>query len=545
VASPTDLSSPTAPRAARRRGGAPGTLRAAAAVIAVLFAAPLAYLLVRNVTDGAYWSALAGATTLGPLLRSLLLATLVSAGAAVLGTGAAWLVARTDVPGRRWFRLVLPLPLVIPSFIGAFSLIAAFAPGGLLVRLLSPLGIERLPEVRGLVGATVVLTLLTYPYVYLPVAARLAQLPPSFEEAARLLGRRPRDVFREVVLPQLRPAILAGTLLVFLYVISDFGAVQLLRYDTFAREIYVAWKSFDLASGLALSLNLGLLAVLVVVLERITGRRSLAVSSSRSLRGLQQPLGRWRPAATIALGALVTGAFLAPITVLAYWALRGILASSDRASLLASDPSALLVPMLTTARVSVVAALVAVVAVLPVAYLAIRFRSKVGEAASTVVVAGFALPGIALALALVFWTLRTGVLGGLYQTETLLIFAYVVHFGAQALRAAEVAVTSVPRRLDDAARALGAGRLRRLVSIDLPLMLPGLAAGAGLVLLSTMKELPATLLLAPNGFQTLATRIWADVESAYLADASIASLVLVALSGVLTWSLVIRRSDAL
>lgn len=531
--------------AAPGRDGASTGLRVTAALVGVLFAAPLLFLLVRNATDGAYWSATLGTTTLRPLWRSLVLASMVSAATAVVGTAAAWLVVRTDLPGRRFWRLLLPLPLVIPSFIGAFALIAAFSPGGLLVRLLAPLGVTTLPEVRGLWGAFVVLTLLTYPYVYLPVAARLGQLPPSYEEAARLLGRSPTTVFREVVLPQLRPAVLAGTLLVFLYVVSDFGAVQLLRYDTFAREIYVAWKSFDLETGLALSLNLGLLALLVVVLERIVGRGTRDVSTERSERGLVLPLGRWKAAATSAVTALLSLALLAPVAVLTYWAVRGLTSESRFASALANDPGALLLPMVNTARVSVVAAVVAVIAVLPIAWLAIRYRSRVGTTANVLVVAGFAVPGIALALALVFWTLRAGPLRGLYQTETALILAYVVHFGAQSLRAAEIAVTSVPTRLGDAAQALGAGRVRRLATVELPLMLPGLAAGGGLVLLSTMKELPATLLLAPPGFQTLATRIWADTEGAYLADASIASLLLIVLSGTLTWFLVIRRSDAL
>jgi iron(III) transport system permease protein len=162
-----------------------------------------------------------------------------------------------------------------------------------------------------------------------------------------------------------------------------------------------------------------------------------------------------------------------------------------------------------------------------------------------VIVGGFALPGLVVALALAFWTLQAPwPLAALYQTQALLVFAYVVHFGSQALRAAQVAVAAVPGRLDDAARTLGAGRLRRLRTVELPLAAPGLLAGAGLVLLSTMKELPATLLLAPPGFETLATRIWNATEDAFLADASLAALFLLLLSGVLTWFLVVRRGDA-
>jgi iron(III) transport system permease protein len=188
---------------------------------------------------------------------------------------------------------------------------------------------------------------------------------------------------------------------------------------------------------------------------------------------------------------------------------------------------------------------VAVAVVLPVAYLSMRHRGRLGGAADALITGGFALPGIVIALALAFWTLNSpGAFGALYQTLPLLVGAYALHFGALALGPARVAVTSVPQRLDDAARTLGRGRVSRLMTVELPLMAPGLAAGAGLVLLSAMKELPVTLLLAPAGFPTLATRVWSAAEDAFWADASLAALVLVALSGVLTWLLVVRRERA-
>ncbi|HEX2028228.1 MAG TPA: ABC transporter permease subunit, partial [Nitriliruptorales bacterium] len=232
-----------------------------------LFAAPFLYLAVRNAaTPSAFLSSLSSAAALAPLGRSLLLAGTVAVAAAGLGTVGAWLTARTDVRGRGLLRVLLPLPLVIPSFIGAFALIAAFAPGGLVARVL---GIDAMPRVRGFWAAFGVLTLLTFPYVHLPVAARLQQLAPSLEEAARLSGRGPGEVFRTVVLPQARAAILAGTLLVFLYVISDFGAVELLRYDTLTRVIFASVNRLDAVTALALSLQLGVLAVAVVSLERV------------------------------------------------------------------------------------------------------------------------------------------------------------------------------------------------------------------------------------------------------------------------------------
>jgi iron(III) transport system permease protein len=192
-----------------------------------------------------------------------------------------------------------------------------------------------------------------------------------------------------------------------------------------------------------------------------------------------------------------------------------------------------------------VTAIVATVAVLPLAYLTVRHRSRVGGAVNALVIGGFALPGLVIALALVFWVLGTPIVRGLYQSYPLLVFAYVVHFGAQAMRASQVAVSGLPPRLEEAARALGASRWRRLRTVDLPLIAPGLAAGAGLVLLATMKELPATLLLAPTGFDTLATRIWSSSESGLLARAGLTALALVALSALLTWLVTIRRMDRL
>jgi iron(III) transport system permease protein len=345
-------------------------------------------------------------------------------------------------------------------------------------------------------------------------------------------------------MPQAWPAVAGGALLVFLYVIADFGAVQLLRYDTLTRAIYANYL-YDPPVALALSLALGLLAIVVVVCQRrAAGARP--PDQRREGRPLVVPLGRWRAPALAFVGGLLALALAAPVAVLVYWAARGVSAGTSRPNSVVADPARLIEPALNTSLASAAAALVAVLVVLPVAFLTARHRGRLGGGAAALVTGGFALPGLVIALALAFWTLRSpGIIGALYQTLPLLVGAYALHFGALALGPAQVAAGSVPRRLDDAARTLGRGRLARLVSIDLPLMAPGLAAGAGLVLLSAMKELPVTLLLAPAGFPTLATRIWSSTEDAFWADASIAALALLAVSGILTWLLVVRRSHAL
>jgi iron(III) transport system permease protein len=524
------------PRRARALGA-----RAVVVLLALPFAAPLAYLAARNAEEGGLGATLADGSLLGPLGRSLLLASAVAAAAAVLGSAAAFLVTRTDLPGRRVLAVLLALPLVLPSFIGAFALIAAFARGGLMERVL---GVPGLGRVGGFWWAFGGLALLTYPYVYLPVAARLRGLARAGEESARLLGRGPLRTVAGVVVPQAWSAVLAGALLAFLYTLGDFGAVQLLRYETLTRAIY-ANRLLDPATSVALALTLGALAVAVVVAERALARRAPR-DARRTGPPSRYALGPWRPAALLGVGALVGLSLAAPLAVLGYWAARGWTEGSGRAGSIVDDPTRLVEPALNTTLASVVAAAVAVAVVLPVALHAVRRRGPLGAACNGVIVGAFALPGLVIALALVAVTLSAPEpLGALYQTLPLLIAGYVLHFGALALGGAQVAVASVPARLEEAAQTLGRGRLRRFVGVELPLMAPGLAAAGGLVLLSVMKELPATLLLAPAGFPTLATRVWGLAESAYWVDASLAALVLVAVSGVLTWLLVIRRGQAL
>ncbi len=520
----------------------PAVMLALSVLVGIVFMGPFAYVVSRNLDLGTdLGSLLLSQSTWDPLRRSLLLGFVVAVSTAVIGTSLAWLTIRTDLWGRRIWRILAPLPLVFPSFVGATALIAGFATGGLVEDLVSPLGITDLPDMKGFRGTWLVLTLFTYPYVYLPVAARMASLPPSLEESARLLGRKPITVFSTVVLPQVWSAVLAGTMLVFLYTISDFGAVSLLGYSTLAEQIY-ADQLFDQARSMGLALILGVTALCVVMSERALERRRARVEVTRSQDPLIVPLKGWSIPVLIAVAAFIGNALIGPVAVLGFWAWRGLTADIDSVGL-GIDIGALVEPALHTAEVGLITALVAIAVVLPIAWLTGRYRSRVAGAANSMVVAGFALPGVVIALSLVFWAIDAPIIGRWYQTLPLLIVAYVLHFGAQASRAAHVAVEAVPETYSDAAATLGANRSRRFLTVELPLMAPGLFAGAGLVMLSTMKELPATLLLAPIGFDTLATEVWGAGERGALAQGAVASLALVAVSSVLTWAVVLRRLD--
>lgn len=258
---------------------------------------------------------------------------------------------------------------------------------------------------------------------------------------------------------------------------------------------------------------------------------------------MQVGLGRATPLALLFAVVIIGLGLVAPAASLADWGITGLIRQSQDRLDLTVDGSQMVDATWATTKAGVTAAVVAIAVVLPVAYLTTRHRSRVGGVANALVVGGFAAPGLVIALSLAFWTLNTPVVDALYLTFPLLIAAYVIHFGAQAMRASQVAVNAVSSRVEDAARALGARRIRRFATIEVPLMLPGLAAGGGLVLLSTMKELPATLLIAPIGFRTLTTQIWNSFEDGFIAEAGLMSLVLVGLSALLTWLLVIRNVE--
>lgn len=521
---------------------APLGLAVVAVVVGLAFSAPLVYLVVRNITEQSdLLGELTSSSTLQPLASSLWLAATVALTTSVIGTALAWLLQRCDLPGRGVLRVLAPLPLVFPSFVGAAALLSTFGPGGMVDDVV---GVAWAGRIEGYPAALFALTLFTYPLVYLPVSARLRSLSPSLEESARLLGHRPGAVLRSVVLPQAMPAVRAGALLVFLYTLSDFGVVQQVRYDTLTRVIYET-RTFDRSRSFALALVLGLVALAVVVVERAATRRVPDPGPQRLRLAANWSLGRWRWPATLGVSAFIAAALGGPSASLLWWAWRGTSQEADPWGALGSQLTDLQQATVNTAVIGVVGAAVAVAVVLPVAWLTARHGGRVGSAANALIVGGYALPGIAIALALVFWSLGVSGATWLYQSFPVLIAGYVLHFGAQSMRASQVAVASVPRRVGEAASVLGAHRVRRLATVELRVMLPGLAAGAGLVLLSIMKELPVTLLLHPTGFETLTTRIWPAIEGYYLARAGVASLLLVVLSGILTWLLVLRRADAL
>jgi iron(III) transport system permease protein len=507
----------------------------ALALAAVLLLSPV-YLVVRTLDAGPQvWDLLFRPRVLDILLRTLYLVLAVTAACIVLAVPLAWLQVRTDLPGRRFWGVVTLLPLVIPSYVAGFVVVVALGPRGMLQSFLDgPLGVERLPDISGFPGAFLTLTLLSYPYVLLTVRAALWRMDPSLEESSRGLGYGSWSTFARVDLPLLRPAIAAGGLLVALYTLSDFGAVSLLRYETFTWAIFIQYEgSLDRAAGAVLSLVLVALALVLVALEGISRTRSRYY---RSDQGAVRPselvrLGKWKWPALAFCGAVVLLGLALPMGVLGYWAVRGIAAGEPLLLLWGAARNSLYVSALT--------ALLTVAASFPIAILTVRFPGLLSTILERITFVGFALPGIAVALGLVFFGANYAPL--LYQTLGLLLLAYLVLFLPAAVGATRTSLLQVSPHVEQAARSLGRSPLQVMTSVTIPLVRPGILSGAALVFLLTMKELPATLILSPIGFQTLATAIWSAASEAFFAQAAMPALLLILASSLPLTLLTLRE----
>jgi iron(III) transport system permease protein len=509
-------------------------LRLLGVLVAAGAAVPLSYLVWRVWELGwsDSWAIASSARTRSLLWSTLLLAVSVTIAAVAISVPVAWLTVRTDIPMRRTLLVVSSLPLAIPTYVGSYAMIGAFGPRGMLQGALERFGVQRLDGIYGFWGAFVVLTLFSYPYVLLTVRAAYRRIDPSLEEVSRTLGSGGLVTFWRVVLPQLKPGIMAGSLLVALYTLSDFGAVAMLRYDTFTRAIFTQYQgALNRSSAAVLGLVLVVLTIAVLAGEqRLRGRtltHRLHGGGGRVATTIR--LGKWRWVAFTAMMTLVTLALIVPMSVIGYWLWRGVRAGEP-----VWPAWALITNSLT---VSALGAVVTVLAAWPVALLAVRHPGILARFVERLSWSGYALPGIVVALALVFFGAQR--VPWAYQTTGMLVAAYVVLFLPQAIGALRASLIQVTPSVEEAARMLGSGPLRSFWRVLLPLTRSGVVAGGALVFLTAMKELPATLLLAPTGFSTLATRIWNATAEGFLSRSAGAALALVVMSsvpmGILVW----------
>ena len=519
------------------RPAPPAAVWIPAVVVALAVALPLVYLALRamGADSDDLWRLATRQRTWETVIRTLTLVAVTVVGSLALAVPLAWLTVRSDLPHRRLWAVLTALPLVIPSYVMALLIVSALGPRGYVQGFLeAPFGVQRLPSVYGLTGAAFAIVVVTYPYALLTVRAALRRMDTAPEDTSRTLGVGPWPTFFRVTLPRLRPPLAAGGLIVALYALSDFGAVSFLRYETFTWVIYLQYQSlFDRALAAALSIGLiGLVPLLFLTEVLARGRTPDPGANTRTPR---QPspirLGRWRWAAVGFVASVVTLTLVLPASVLGYLLLQGIVNAGEAIA----SPWGLAA---NSVLVSSAAAVATPIAAIPLGVLAVRYRSIATSLLSRLASLGFALPGIVVALALVFF--GANYLRGLYQTVWILLFAYVVLFLPIAVGPIRSSLSHVGPHIEEAARTLGRSPVSVLASVTVPLVRPGILAAMALVFLTAMKELPATLILSPLEFRTLATAVWSASEDAFFARAAAPALLLIALSSVPTAFLVVR-----
>lgn len=439
------------------------------------------------------------------IVNTLLLEAVTLPVAIVLSVALAWLTERTSLASARLWSWLLVAPLAVPAFVQSYAW-NTLAPG-----------------LNGLWGAVLVSILAYFPFLYLPVAAQLRRLDPALEETAASLGKSPAAIFFRVILPQLRLAICGGALLIGLHLLAEYGLYVLMRYDTFATAIVDQFQS--VFNGPAANLLGG---VLVLLCFGLLGLESFIRGDARYARvgggsarsATRWSLGRWALPSQLLVGAVVLLSLGVPLYTLSRWLMLGgaeIWKLHD------------ILPALgQTAFLSLAGAGIAIVAALPAAWLSVRAPSRLSRLIEASHYYVGALPGVIVALALVTITVRVAL--PLYQTMATLLLAYLLMFLPRAMVGLRASIAQAPVELERAAQSLGKSPMLAVFHTTVRLAAPGAFAAAALVGLGIANELTATLMLAPNGVRTLATRFWAHTAELDFSSAAPYALLMVLLS---------------
>jgi iron(III) transport system permease protein len=423
----------------------------------------------------------------------------------VIGVGVAWLVERTDLPGRAFWRPLFVAPLAVPAFVNSYAWIGV------------------IPSMHGLWAGVLITTLSYFPFMYLPAAATLRRLDPAIEESARTLGSDSAGVFFRVVLPQLRLAILGGALLIGVHLLAEFGAFAMVRFDTFTVAIFQQFQvTFDGAAGSMLAGVLILLCMTLLIAEAAArGKvRFARIGAGAPRAAVPVALGRNTITASAVLVAVAALSLGVPVWTLLRWLWMGgveVWNFDEIGTALAQ-----------TIALAGMAALLTTVLAFPVAWVAVRSRGVLARVVEGANYVTGSLPGIVTALALVTVAIHT--VRPLYQSVPLIVFAYVLLFMPRALVNVRAGLAQVPPSLEEASRSLGSSPTATFFRVTFRLTAPAAAAGASLVFVAVATELTATLLLAPTGTRTLSMLFWSFSSELDYAAAAPYALALVVLA---------------
>jgi iron(III) transport system permease protein len=516
-----------------------------AAVLALLAALPVLAIIARGLSfdAGATWQHLAATVLPGFVANTLLLIAIVGLGAGLGGTATGWLVARHRFPGSRFFEWALLLPLAMPSYVSAYAYTDFLQYAGPVQTALRETfgwlhGDYWFPDVRSLPGAATMFVFALYPYVYLLARTAFLERPPTLVEVARTLGLNRGQAFWRVELPLARPAIVGGIALALMETLADYGTVAYFAVETFTTGIYRAWFSLgDRSAAAQLATALLVFVVAALALEKASrGARRISVTARarQASRFTREPLAGARAwlAATVCAIPLLVG-FVIPVVLL----LRLVRSETDVVLTARFFEWAW-----NSFRVAMLAAILSVLLATVVAYAVRLARGPATRIGSYVLNLGYAMPGTVLAVGVLLplgtldnWLAEamrslTGRHQGLLLTGTVfaLIYAYLVRYFAVAWNGIEPGFARITPAMDDAARSLGVGTWGTLIRVHAPLLARSAAAAMMLVFVDVMKELPATLVLRPFNFDTLATQTFLLAKDERLAEAALPSLAIVA-----------------
>lgn len=529
---------------------------ASAALIAIAVLLPLGALTWQALgADLSHWSHLASYVLPQAATNTALLLIGVGILVTMLGTGAAWLVTAYDFPSRRILTWALLLPLAVPTYIIAFAYLDLLHPiGPIQTAIRALLGYDsprefRLPDLRSIYGAIFVLGFVLYPYVYLSTRVMFMTQAASLLEAARTLGEGKVGVFLRVALPLARPAIAVGASLALLETLNDIGASEFLGVQTLTVSVYTTWVTrSDLASATQIALTMLVIVVTLILLER-HGRKRQRYANTQRMR----PMQARRLRGPAALAAVVLGwipvllGFVAPV-----WYL--VTETAKRLHLVGGVSEQLINGLTNTVTVAIAATIVTLGCGLIVAWAGRTLRESArlnpGRACARVASLGYAVPGTVLAIGLLMpLTWIDQQLGAVFGIDGLIVMgsvaalvgAYTIRFLAISVGGIEAGLSRIPPSLEQASRLLGESASSTLRRVHLPLLKPALATAALLVFVDAMKELPATLLLRPLNFETLATWLYAEAARGTYEEGAVAALAIV-LAGLLPVILLARTN---
>ena len=493
-----------------RRGSSTGSrpsglLTTSVIAITLVMLIPVGFVVVTMVQTG--WDVLAPLifrVRVRELLTNTILVVVIGVPLCVfVGVGTAWLVERTNLPGRRVWAILFAAPLAIPAFVSSYAWVSL------------------IPSINGLSAGLLISTLSYFPLVYLPAAATLRGLDPAFEETARSLGLSPLRVFLRVVLPQLRLAVWGGGLVVGLHLLAEYGAFALVRFDTFTTAIIVQYRStFAGPAASALGMVLTLLCVLLLTAEATTrgSARYARVGGGAARPAVRHGLGSSTVPALLASGILVGLAIGVPLVSIGRWLRTGDPWSQPEIG----------GAVLQTVTLAVGGAVITVLLAMPLAWLSVRHPSRPAKVVEACNYLASSLPAIVIALALVTVAIR--LVPGLYQTVFTVLLAYAIMFLPRSLISVRSGLSQAPILLEEVARSLGQRPAMARMRVTIPLLTPAILAGAALVALGVANELTATLLLAPTGTRTLATQFWSSSSSIEYSNAAPYALLLILIS---------------